>query len=555
MLILRQMKFLKVLLNSLLVGLIFCLLLAHLLSVLNINQRMSPGLIISLSLHLAPVYALAIALVTVGAYFLLQFFIGKKTWPGLISPAFLSLSLSLILLLFLAVFWANSVHFQSFFDAATRSGLRTQMITVLILALLGLATFFSLLPLKKKLPLFLAYLVLLSAGIGFLLVQNRDLPRPRSDSARMPLLGKRVDKKITMIGLEGLSNDLLVPISAQGRLPNLTYLMENGRSSDLVNFTPTEEVILRASLETGKYPAKHRALSQSRYRLGKLKQEIDVIPRFLLFHQLAGIGYLRIAPAHPVFQAKDLWEILEGNRISCVRADRPDTLETPPSAPRLEKLLSNVFLNPALPEDEYFRLAKNAFYRDCLREERAAEEKARLQPQVFFLYLDGLNTVQAYFYKYSFPQQFGSIDQESLSKYGSVIEDYYGFYDGLIGKYLTGLKEDEILIVFSPHGSEPLPVWKRFVERLLGDRNISAYHELAPEGAAFIYGKGIARQKNEEGIRIVDLAPTLLYYLGLPVGRDMDGIVKTSLFLPEFTADNPIIYISSYEEFEIIPPK
>ncbi len=547
------MKFLKVLANALLGGLVFCLLLAHLLAVLNINQRMSPGLIISLSLRLAPVYALAVALITVGAYFLLQFFIGKKSWPGLISPLFLSLSLSLLLLLFLTVFWANTVHFQSFFDAAARSDLRTQMITVLILALLGLATFFSLLPLKKKLPLFLTYLVLLSAGISFLLAQKRDLPR--TDSARMPLLGKRVDKKITMIGLEGLSFDLIAPVSAQGKLPNLTYLMENGCSASLVNFTPTEEVILRASLETGKYPARHRVLSQSRYRLGKLKQELDVIPRFILFHQLAGIGYLRVTPARPVIQAKDIWQILEGNRIPYARADRPDDLETSRPTPRVEKLLSNVFNNPALPTDEYFQLAKNAFCRDCVREEQAAEEKARLQPQVFYLYLDGLNTVQAYFYKYSFPQQFGSIDQDSLSKYGSVIENYYGFYDGLIGKYLTGLKEDEILIVFSPHGTEPLPVWKRFVERLLGDRNVSAYHELAPVGAVFMYGKGIARQKNQEGIRIVDLAPTLLYYLGLPVGRDMDGIVKTSLFLPEFTADNPIIYISSYEEFEIIPPQ
>jgi predicted AlkP superfamily pyrophosphatase or phosphodiesterase len=549
------MKLLKVLVNSLLVGLVFCLLLAHLLAVLNINQRMSPGLIISLSLRLAAVYALAIALIMAAAYFLLRFFIGKRPWPGLISPSFLSLSLSLFLLLFLAIFWANTVHFRSFFDSAARNDLRTQAITVLVLALLGLATFFSLLPLKKKFPLFLIYIALLSAGTAFLLAQKWDLPRPRADSARMPLLGKKLEKKITMIGLEGLSFDLLDPLSAQGKLPNLTYLMENGCSARLVNFTPTEEVILRASLETGKFPARHRVLSQSRFRLGNLGQEFDVIPRFILFHQLAEIGYLQITPARPVVQAKDIWQILEENQIPCARADRPAEPESPQAAPKFEKLLSNVFNNPALPEDDYFQRAKNAFFRDCVREEQAAEEKARLQPQVFYLYLDGLNAVQTYFYKYSFPQQFGSIDQDSLSKYGPVIENYYGFYDGLIGKYLTGLKEDEILVVFSPHGTAPLPVWKRFVERLFGDRNVSAYHEPAPDGTALIYGKGIARQKDRGDIRIVDLAPTLLYYLGLPVGRDMDGIVKTSIFLPEFTADNPIIYISSYEEFDFIPPK
>jgi len=46
----------------------------------------------------------------------------------------------------------------------------------------------------------------------------------------------------------------------------------------------------------------------------------------------------------------------------------------------------------------------------------------------------------------------------------------------------------------------------------------------------------------------------LLYFLGLPVGRDMDGIVRSLVFNDDFIAENPIIYISSYEEFLIKPP-
>ena len=52
-------------------------------------------------------------------------------------------------------------------------------------------------------------------------------------------------------------------------------------------------------------------------------------------------------------------------------------------------------------------------------------------------------------------------------------------------------------------------------------------------------------------MKIVDIAPTLLYFLGLPVGKDMDGIVQSPVFVREFTAENPIFSISSYEEFEI----
>ena len=35
----------------------------------------------------------------------------------------------------------------------------------------------------------------------------------------------------------------------------------------------------------------------------------------------------------------------------------------------------------------------------------------------------------------------------------------------------------------------------------------------------------------------------------------MDGIVRSTVFGDDFIAENPIIYISSYEEFEIRTPK
>jgi hypothetical protein len=45
---------------------------------------------------------------------------------------------------------------------------------------------------------------------------------------------------------------------------------------------------------------------------------------------------------------------------------------------------------------------------------------------------------------------------------------------------------------------------------------------------------------------VVDLAPTILYFLGLPVGRDMDGFARIDLFKPAFTSDKPVTYIPSY---------
>jgi predicted AlkP superfamily phosphohydrolase/phosphomutase len=50
------------------------------------------------------------------------------------------------------------------------------------------------------------------------------------------------------------------------------------------------------------------------------------------------------------------------------------------------------------------------------------------------------------------------------------------------------------------------------------------------------------------GARLIDFAPTLLYLLGQPVPRDMDGKVLSDLFKPEYLQAHPIIYDDEKED-------
>ncbi len=43
-------------------------------------------------------------------------------------------------------------------------------------------------------------------------------------------------------------------------------------------------------------------------------------------------------------------------------------------------------------------------------------------------------------------------------------------------------------------------------------------------------------------LEIIDLAPTVLYLLGLPIPSEMDGQVLTQLFTEEYLASRPIRY-------------
>ena len=47
---------------------------------------------------------------------------------------------------------------------------------------------------------------------------------------------------------------------------------------------------------------------------------------------------------------------------------------------------------------------------------------------------------------------------------------------------------------------------------------------------------------------LVDVAPTVLYYLGIPVARDIDGVARTDLFQERFTERRPIVFVPSYDK-------
>jgi len=85
MLILSTVKFLKVLSNSLLGGLFFCLLISLLLADLNINMKITPALVAAWTINLMPIYGLLFALVAIFAFFIIQFFFGMLRLGNLIK--------------------------------------------------------------------------------------------------------------------------------------------------------------------------------------------------------------------------------------------------------------------------------------------------------------------------------------------------------------------------------------------------------------------------------------------------------------------------------------
>ncbi|MBC7263241.1 MAG: alkaline phosphatase family protein [Chloroflexi bacterium] len=68
----------------------------------------------------------------------------------------------------------------------------------------------------------------------------------------------------------------------------------------------------------------------------------------------------------------------------------------------------------------------------------------------------------------------------------------------------------------------------------------TGHHQM--DGILMICGEQIQRGKKIEGAQIIDLAPTLLYAMGLPVPSDMDGRVLSEAFASEYMSANPVRY-------------
>ena len=75
------------------------------------------------------------------------------------------------------------------------------------------------------------------------------------------------------------------------------------------------------------------------------------------------------------------------------------------------------------------------------------------------------------------------------------------------------------------------------------------------QGILLAYGPMIKNNHTIEGARLVDMAPTLLYSLGLPVAKVMDGVVLKDLFVPEFLTANPETKASIRDKAEFDIPE
>jgi predicted AlkP superfamily phosphohydrolase/phosphomutase len=115
---------------------------------------------------------------------------------------------------------------------------------------------------------------------------------------------------------------------------------------------------------------------------------------------------------------------------------------------------------------------------------------------------------------------------------------YHGPHTAKAPDLLPSWWEDGFLLDQSEAGPNAPPAVERSTAPLEGGVEFAASHRL--DGVLMMSGGPLRKEFAFEGARIIDVAPTVLYLMGLPVPDDMDGRVLVEAMEEEFVETNPI---------------
>ena len=114
------------------------------------------------------------------------------------------------------------------------------------------------------------------------------------------------------------------------------------------------------------------------------------------------------------------------------------------------------------------------------------------------------------------PPRLPEISQRDFEIYGEVMTGIYRFHDLMLGRLVDLAGPGAHVMIISDHGFESGE------RRPRGPVEPAKWHR--PQGVLVLQGPGIRRDERIEGATLLDVAPTVLTLLGLPIGEDMEEI-------------------------------
>ena len=574
------MRFLRMLTNSLLAGALGAAYLTILLLQLNPQLPLLSMSVVRWYATLAAFYGIHLALLFYIAMLLRELVSLDVFSPGWVSVRLLAWLAAAAAAVAAALMWLNLRGLPTVLDAAAsrRFAAGAGATTASAIVLLGIAiAHYSFGRRGSKVGA--ALLAIAITGSLALPLAARGLG---SEMNALPRSGPKepgnvdVDGgRVVMVLLDGASLEYIWPRAAEGRLPNFARLLDGGASLDLATIRPTQPDPVWAAVATGMYPAKNGVRSAAAYLASGDDRPVDLLPDDCFSHVLVQLGIVRDEPlSSAAWKARPIWSVLGDYGISTGVVRWPLTYPAEPVpgflvSDRFHSLFGSMLEidgRAAYPPDlqpvvhdafaagphgpDVLPAGGGAFSSTSPRWDqlysRAMRDLLVERPVQFTaIRYQGLDAVGHYYLRYAQPRTLTDVSHEERQRYGAALDRYYSYIDGEVGAAMDRLGPADLLLVVSGFGMQPVGPVKHLLGRLLREPDLSGTHDRAPDGFLLAYGADVAPGHYQRG-SIVDVAPTILYFLGLPIGRDMDGYARADIFTRAFTAERPITFIPSH---------
>jgi hypothetical protein len=399
---------------------------------------------------------------------------------------------------------------------------------------------------------------------------------------RSPRLPLTAAPRVRILALDGGSLGFIRQRVAVGQLPTLGRMLDQGAVLDLDTITPTEAEPVWAAAATGKASAKNGIRSRATYHVQATDRlSADVLPAFCFASALPEQGFVTArSPTAASLRARPLWDILADYGLASGVAGWPVT--HPANAERgyvLSEQFDEAAGSPLRLDDASAGdpttaadVARQVFDRwmaapwsdvlpalaavqtvppgvDRVRWDRAYSEAAselaqQFAPRLTIVRYEALAEIGRRYLREAQPELFGEPRRVHVQR--SILDQYYEYLDAHVGSMLSQLAPGDLLLIVSGFGIEPARPEVRLAARLFGTPVDPGTHDRAPAGFLLAYGTQVARGQLPPG-SILDLAPTVLYYMGADIGRDMDGFARRDLFVTTYALDHPVKYVATHE--------
>jgi len=357
--------------------------------------------------------------------------------------------------------------------------------------------------------------------------------------------------RLLIVGWDAADWKIAGPLVDRGELPNLAKLIERGVMADLATLQPVLSPMLWNSIATGHRPDRHGILGFTEVdpHTDEVRPVSSVSRRCKALWNIATQRGLRVHAvnwfgSHP---AEPINGICVSDALTGGVENRGGPPPLPPGAVHPASLTDEIaelrfaseevdgeLMSLFVPRFREIDLTKDTHPGMIAKiiAETISTHGAAMRAlddddwDLACIYYIGIDHFCHAFVNYHPPLMDG-VPQELFDLYSDVVNSAYRLHDVLLGRLLQRAGPDTTVMLLSDHGfhSDHL--------RRLETPNVPAgpttHHR--DYGVLVMAGPGIRHDERIYGAGLLDITPTALAVLGLPIGADMPGRVLAEAFV------------------------